>query len=91
MATTHTQTPGPDAANSMTPEWLTVAQGCKYAAVSKPVLYNWMNRGLVKNFSMKERGQIRGVRRIHFDSLRAFMDSRSSGGQVTNSSETTAS
>jgi hypothetical protein len=62
------------------PEWITVAQACQFAAISKPVLYCWLNRGLVKNFSMKERGQVRGVRRISFDSLRAFMESRSSGG-----------
>lgn len=61
-------------------EWMTVAQACQFAAVSKPVLYSWLNRGLVKNFSMKERGQVRGVRRVSFDSLHAFMESRSSGG-----------
>lgn len=63
------------------PEWIDVKTACRFASVSKPVLYSWMNRGLVKNFSMKERGQVRGVRRISFDSLRAFMESRSSGGE----------
>ena len=62
-------------------EWRTVAEACKYASVSKPLLYNWMNRGLVKNFSARERGQIKGARRVSFDSLRAFLESRSTGGQ----------
>lgn len=62
------------------PEWITVAEACKFAAISKPLLYEWMNRGLVKNFSARERGQMRGARRVSFDSLRAFLNSRSSGG-----------
>ncbi len=66
---------------AIAPEWITVKQACHFAAVSKPVLYSWLNRGLVKNFSMRERGQIRGVRRVSFDSLKAFMESRSTGGQ----------
>lgn len=62
------------------PEWITVAEACAFASVSKPVIYNWMNRGLVKNFSAKERGQVRGVRRVSLDSLRAFLNSRATGG-----------
>ncbi len=70
-----------DGGEHFSPEWITVAQACRFASVSKPVLYSWLNRGLVKNFSMRERGQVRGVRRVSFDSLRAFMDSRSTGGE----------
>ena len=62
------------------PEWITVAEACRFASVSKPVIYDWMNRGLVRNFAARERGQVRGVRRVSSDSLRAFMDSRSTGG-----------
>lgn len=71
-----------DGGAEIAPEWIDVKTGCRFASVSKPTFYNWMNRGLVKNFSMKERGQVRGVRRVSFDSLRAFMESRSSGGQT---------
>lgn len=67
-------------AMAIEPEWITVAEACRFASVSKPVLYAWMNRGLIKNFSARERGQVRGVRRVSFDSLRAFLESRSSGG-----------
>ena len=63
------------------PEWIDVRTACRFASVSKPILYQWMNRGLVKNFSMRERGQVRGVRRVSFDSLRTFMESRSTGGE----------
>ena len=70
-----------DGGAEIAPEWITVEQACRYAAVSRPVIYNWLNRGLVKNFSAKERGQVRGVRRVSFDSLRAFMNSRATGGE----------
>jgi len=79
MNDTHTKQ---DGGAVIVPEWITVEQACKFAAISKPVLYGWMNRGLVKNFSARERGQVRGVRRVSFDSLRAFLDSRSTGGMA---------
>lgn len=69
-----------DGGSVIEPEWITVAEACKFAACSKPVIYSMMNRGLVKNFSLKERGQVRGVRRVSFDSLRAFLNSRATGG-----------
>ena len=69
-----------DGGSVIEPEWITVAEACKFAAISKPVLYGWMNRGLVKNFSARERGQMRGVRRVSLDSLRAFLNSRATGG-----------
>ena len=77
-----------DGGDDISPEWITVAQACQYAAISKPLLYDWLNRGLVKNFSMRTRGQVRGVRRVSFDSLRAFMESHSKGGIQTKQSPT---
>jgi len=67
---------------AIVPEWITVAEACRFAAVSKPVIYGWMNRGLIKNFSARERGQVRGVRRVSFDSLRAFLNGRATGGEA---------
>lgn len=81
MSTTSSQQSSPHQFEAISQEWITVAQACRFASISKPVLYGWMNRGLVRNFSMRERGKIRGVRRVSFDSLRAFMDSRSKGGE----------
>jgi|GEM_PF-3637262 len=68
-------------------EWLRVSEACAFARVSKPVLYDWMNRGLIKNFSAKEKGQIKGARLISFRLLRHFLESRSTGG-TTNESAT---
>ena len=64
----------------LAPEWLRVSEACHLARVSKPVLYGWINEGLIKSFSNRARGQIKGTRLISIDSLRAFLESRSSGG-----------
>jgi len=63
-------------------EWLRVAEACDYSRISKPKLYQLINRGLIKSVSLKERGQIKGTRLISFDSLRAFLESRATGGEA---------
>jgi excisionase family DNA binding protein len=65
---------------SLPKEWLRVSEACQYSRLSKPTLYNLLNRGLVKSVSLRERGQIKGTRLISFDSLRGFLESRASGG-----------
>ena len=62
------------------PEWLRVSEACEYARMSKPTLYGFLNRGLIKNISFRERGQVKGLRLISFDSLRNFLESRATGG-----------
>lgn len=61
-------------------EWLRVNEACEYARVSKPVIYDWMNRGLIKSFSNRQRGQTKGTRLISADSLRNFIESNATGG-----------
>jgi hypothetical protein len=63
------------------PEWLRVSEACTYSRLSKPKLYQLLNRGLIKSCSLKERGQIKGTRLISSDSLRLFLQSRASGGE----------
>jgi hypothetical protein len=63
-------------------EWLRVKEACEYSRMSKAALYARLNRGLIKSVSLKERGQVKGTRLISFDSLRAFLESRSSGGET---------
>lgn len=63
-------------------EWLRVKEACQYSRLSKPKLYELIHRGLIKSVSLRERGQVRGARLISFDSLRAFLESRASGGVV---------
>lgn len=65
---------------SPNPEWLRVSEACAYCRVSKPKMYDLLNRGLVKSVSLKERGQIKGTRLVSFHSLKAFLESKATGG-----------
>lgn len=72
----------PSATPVLEPEWIRIKDACRFASVTKPVLYEWMRCGLVKNFSNRQRGQIKGARLVNLDSLRRFLESRASGGQA---------
>jgi excisionase family DNA binding protein len=61
-------------------EWLRVSEACEYLRISKPCLYSMMDRGQIKNVSLRERGMVRGLRLISFDSLKQFLESRATGG-----------
>ena len=76
-----TTTNKPDNTTPNDPEWIRVSEAQDFARVSKPVLYGWINRGLIKSFSNRERGQIKGTRLISFESLRNFLESRATGGE----------
>lgn len=64
------------------PEWMRVKEACAFSRLSKPKLYDLMNRGLIKSVSLRERGMVRGTRLVSSDSLRAFLESRASGGET---------
>jgi hypothetical protein len=64
------------------PEWITVSQACRYASVSKPLLYTWINAGKVRSFSHRKRHQIKGKRLIYLESLRCFLLNNSTGGEA---------
>ena len=62
------------------PEWVSVNQACQWGGFSKGLLYSWLNKGLIRNVALRERGRIKGKRLISFDSLREFLESRATGG-----------
>lgn len=75
--------PKPNSTNqpaAIQPEWLRVKEACDYSRLSKPKLYDLLNRQLIKSVSLRERGQIKGTRLVSFESLRQFLESRASGG-----------
>ena len=69
-----------DVVQSIPQDWLRVSEACAYCRISKPKLYDLLNRGLVKSVSLKERGQIKGTRLVSFHSLKAFLESKATGG-----------
>ena len=70
----------PAEGNHVRQEWLRVSEACRFSRLSKPKLYDLINRGLIRSVSMRERGQIKGTRLISYDSLRALLESRATGG-----------
>lgn len=65
------------------PEWLRVKEACDYSRLSKPKLYDLMNRGLLRYVALKEKDQRKGTRLIHHATLRTFLESRAVGGEST--------
>lgn len=76
--------------NALPREWLRIKEACEFSRVSKPKLYDLINRGLIKSVSLRERGQIKGTRLVSFDSLRDFLRSRMTGGESSATTGTTA-
>jgi predicted DNA-binding transcriptional regulator AlpA len=76
-------TPTTTTGEALPKEWLRVKEATAYCGISKPALYDLMNRGLIRNCSLKQRGQIKGTRLISFDSLRAFLEGNATGGATT--------
>ena len=72
---------------ALSPEWLRVTEAVAYSRISKPKLYDLINRGLIKSVSLLHRGQFKGTRLISFASLRAFLESRAKGGDASGSKE----
>ncbi|MFZ4767667.1 MAG: helix-turn-helix domain-containing protein [Roseimicrobium sp.] len=69
-------------AHAIPSDWLRVKEACAFSRLSKPKLYDLMNRGLIKSVSLRERGMVRGTRLVSSDSLRGFLESRASGGEA---------
>jgi hypothetical protein len=63
-------------------EWIKPLQAARFCGVSRALIHAWMNKGLIRNVELRQRGQIRATRLISFDSLRDFLESRAKGGQV---------
>ena len=61
-------------------EWLRIKEAVAWSGISKPALYGLMARGVIRNSSLRQRGQIKGTRLISFDSLRAFLEANATGG-----------
>jgi hypothetical protein len=65
------------------PDWMTVQEACVEAHRSKPVIYSWVNAGLIESFVSKARPDSQvGIRLIRRKSLRAFLERQFKESQV---------
>jgi excisionase family DNA binding protein len=74
------------------PEWIRVSEACQYSRLSKATLYSLLNQGLIRSYTTRKPGQIKGTRLISFASLREHLESNATGGRsVVAQSPTSAS
>ena len=55
------------------PEFLRVKEAVDWSRLSKPTLFNLMNKGVVKSICLRQRGKIKGTRLIVADSLKDYL------------------
>lgn len=60
--------------NNIDPEWMSPGDAAKKFGVSRSTLYDWMNRGKIRNSSLKEKHQRHGKRLVNVESLRAYIE-----------------
>ena len=58
------------------PEFGRVADVQKMFGVKRGILYRWINAGKVKSVCIREAGNIQGVRLIHLESVRNYINSQ---------------
>lgn len=70
------------AATMPEPEWIRIKQASAWCGMCRSVLYNLMADGKIRSVSMRERGATKGTRLISFPSLKAFLESKATGGEA---------
>ncbi len=77
MTTTYPQ----QLTSNQSPEWLRVSEACAYSRLGKATLYALINQGLIRSYSTRRPGQIKGTRLISFASLKEHLESNATGGR----------
>jgi hypothetical protein len=55
------------------PEWLRLPDATRIFGLSRSKLYELISERRIKSFCLRERGKIKGVRLLSYDSLSAFL------------------
>ncbi len=61
---------------------LPVRGNCPYCQLSRPYLYELINRGLIKSVSLRKPGCTKGVRLIHLASVKSYLRERMQGQEA---------
>lgn len=56
------------------PEWLRIPNAVKIFGISRTKLYELISARRIKSVSLRERGQVRGVRLLSYDSLMEYLE-----------------
>jgi hypothetical protein len=57
-------------------DWMTVGETIRYAGFSRSRLYKLFGEGLIRTFSLKSRGSVKGKRYVSRMSLDSYFDSQ---------------
>lgn len=68
--------------SSCEPEWMRPQVAADWTGVSRSLIYSWMNEGLIRNVSLRKRGQIKATRLVSVDSLHHFLEGKATGGDL---------
>lgn len=62
--------------NQIRPEWLRlpgVGENCPYFGLTRDVYYRLIREGKIRSVSLRDRGKLRGVRLISYDSVSEYL------------------
>jgi len=60
--------------NDTRPEWLRIPNAVRIFGISRTKLYELISKRRIKSVSLRERGQVRGIRLLSYDSLMDYLD-----------------
>ena len=58
------------------PEWLRIPNAVRIFGISRTKLYELIGKRRIKSVSLRERGQVRGVRLLSYDSLMEYLNEK---------------
>ncbi len=65
------------------PEWGDAKLAKQIFGIGRSTLYNLAAKGRIKTVSLRERGCVRGKRLFSLDSIAALLESRATGGEIS--------
>ena len=64
------------------PEWIDAKAARAIFCLSRATLYRLAEAGRIRTTSLRERGQVKGRRLFSYDSIKALLESRATGGEA---------
>jgi hypothetical protein len=70
-----------DAQSQQKPEWLRIEAAVKLFGISRTKLYDLISNKRIKSFCLRERGKVKGLRLISYDSLSEFLENQAKASE----------
>lgn len=66
--------------SDLLPEWIDAKLAKRLFSIGRTTLYELAAAGRIRTSSLRERGKLRGKRLFSYDSVKAYIESRATGG-----------